>query len=316
MNGVAAQPRRVEARRQLGLPGSQRGAVQGLGGQRQAQQQQVGPFAVFQQQHHLRRPALVEQKVSVGGEQIAVGDVEFQRPAKGFLGQRELPAPLFNLSQPRQHPQALGGGGLRVARQGLAQRAGRSSGTAGQRFQLRRAARANQRRGQSRHLGAGAARLGVVCAHHVNGGLPGPGFTRVAVLLRGGLHIGQRGVELVAELQQHRAHHTHRQRRRGQVPPRGQGRLGIADVARVAFGRDLAVIGSGQRDGGGHVGRPGGKRAAQPPQLAHARIGGTGGQDFQDIGVAARLERRGSHPGAEQQQQAGKKANGELVQRY
>ena len=83
MHGVAAQPRRIEARGQRCAPRSEVGILGLLAGQGQAQQEQVGAGLVLEQRDDFARATLVEQEVGIRRLQIAVGDASGQRVAEG-----------------------------------------------------------------------------------------------------------------------------------------------------------------------------------------------------------------------------------------
>ena len=152
---IAALCGRVEARRQLGAPARRFRRAQRLGGDGRAQQQRIGTRAVLQQQQHVSRPALVEQQVGIGGQQVGVAGIQGQRVAVGGLGRDQTALALFGFGQSRQRPQALVGIGIAVLLQRLAQRCRGGVRPAGERIDLRQAGAADQRRGQRRQPLAG-----------------------------------------------------------------------------------------------------------------------------------------------------------------
>ena len=120
--------------------------------------------------------------------------------------------------------------------------------------------------------------------------------------------VGQRGLELVAELPQHGAHHAHLGRRFGFVPPWRQSRLRVTDVTRVAFGRRGLEVTAGQSHGGARIGGLCTPTVAKFAQFALAWVGGSGRQALQHLLVGAGGE--GGRLGGAAQGRGGKEPSG------
>ena len=289
--------RGVETRAQLGGMGGRAGVAGGLRGERQPQQQHVGPAAALQQHQHLGGAALVEQEVGMRRLQIDVRQAQRLGLAERGLGGGGVAAALLDLGQPGQAPQAFGRAGLWVVAQGRAQAGGSRGGPAGGGIDLRRAGGCAQRRREWRQLAAAGARAFVVGAHHQDRRAPGASLDVVGLGAQDGVQIGQRLVEAVVELQQDRAQQAHRRRRIAQPEPGLQGGLCLADVARIALGSDLVVVALRQSHGQRQVLWILAQLLAQRVQFAGARIAAAGGHPLQHLGVVGGGVGRGRHQG-------------------